>query len=51
VRHHGHDLARTAKDAHTIARTSGGGFSGTSAVDRHVAKGASDYAKSFDREQ
>ncbi len=46
VRHHGHDLARTAKDAHTITRISSGGGN-TSAVDRHVSKGASDYAKSF----
>lgn len=52
AKHHGHDLARTAKDAHTIGRSlAGGGVSGTSAVDKHVVSRASDYAKSFDKDK
>jgi hypothetical protein len=49
VKHHGHDLARTAKDTHTVNRSIVGGGSGTSSVDEHVGSGANDYAKSFDK--
>ena len=44
--HHGHDVAKTATDASHAVRGPHGGTSGSSAVDRHVASGASSYARS-----
>ena len=51
-KHHGHDLARTARDATTISGRRGGpSFSSTSAIEKHIVSGATDYAKSFEKDK
>lgn len=57
VRHYGHDVATTVKDAtHTtrgdgVGLTGDGVLPGSSAVEEHATSGASDYAKSFDKDK